>query len=300
MFFIILKILSIIHFCILLFLFQVNFAICQGISEGPFPEKSIFDYFSWAKRRAPMYSAHRGGPQNGLPENCMATLKHSRAIGAQILEVDISMTKDSVLVLLHDKTLDRTTTGTGPIDQKSWNEVKVLKLKDNLGNITEYSPPVLDSVLAWAKDRAILSLDVKRNVPFDMVIEKVKAFAVENNVIIIVYNTDDLQAVYRLAPNIMISATIRNDKELEMVKQTGVPFKNIVAFTGTIASDASLYEEIHKLGSFCIIGTMGNIDNKAKAKGIEVYHNLFDSGVDIIAGDLPELTLKAIQNYINK
>ncbi len=301
MFFIILKTVRIIRYCILgTFLLTANISIAQDVNNSALPKGNIFNFFSWDEQRTPMYSAHRGGAQERFPENCLATLKKSSAMGASILEVDVSMTKDSILVLLHDKTLDRTTTGKGPLFERTFKEISSLKLKDNSGNVTEYSIPVLDSVLVWAKGRAILSLDVKRNVPFAMVIEKVKEYAVENNVVLIVYNTDDLKTVYRLAPNIMISATIRNLKELEMVKKTGVPFKNVVAFTGTIASDASLYNKIHEQGSFCIMGTMGNIDNKAKAKGMIVYHKLFDKGVDIIAGDLPELTLDALQNYIKK
>ena len=286
-------------FLALIFQFSIHIVFGQAVSKNAFPAQTIKSYFAWKPGKKPIFSAHRGGPQQGLPENSLKTLKHTKEMGAEILEIDVNMTKDSVLVLLHDNSLDRTTTGTGLLCEKMFDEIQNFKLVDSEGNITSQNIPMLDSVLAWAKEKVILSIDLKKNVPFKKVAEAVKRSSMENNVIIIAYSIETLQIIDKIAPELMISANIRNLKELDSVINTGVSFSKIVAFTGTAESDEILYEKIHTLGSSCIIGTMGNLDRKAKAKGISVYHTLIDKGINVIAGDESALILEAIESYKN-
>ena len=63
--------------------------------------------------RPPFTSAHRGH-STGAPENTLAALDAAWRAGATVAEIDVRMTRDGELVLLHDRTLDRTTTGHGP------------------------------------------------------------------------------------------------------------------------------------------------------------------------------------------
>ena len=59
-------------------------------------------------------SAHRGGPLDGFPENALETLKNTaKNVEGVMMEIDVAQTNDSVLVLMHDKRLDRTTDLTG-------------------------------------------------------------------------------------------------------------------------------------------------------------------------------------------
>jgi len=286
-------------FLALILQFSLQDVFGQSVNSNNFPAQDIQTYFAWKPNKKPIYSAHRGGPQKGLPENALETLKYSQELGVEILEIDVNMTKDSVLVLLHDNSLDRTTTGTGMICEKMYNEIQDFTLVDGDGNKTTYFIPKLDSVLSWAKGKVILSVDIKKNVPFEKVAESVKKFNMENNVIIIAYSIEALKNIDEIAPELMISANIRNLKELDSVINSKVSFSKIVAFTGTIVSDKLLYKKIHDLGSSCIIGTMGNLDRQAKVKGISVYHSLFEMGIDIIAGDESDLILEAIEHYKN-
>lgn len=58
--------------------------------------------------------AHRGDWRYA-PENSLAAIEHSIDVGVDVVEIDLQLTKDSVLVVMHDATLDRTTTGTGRV-----------------------------------------------------------------------------------------------------------------------------------------------------------------------------------------
>src|ERR1700681_2116363 len=68
--------------------------------------------------RPPFTSAHRGH-STAAPENTLAALAAAWRAGATVAEIDVRMTRDGELVLLHDPTLDRTTTGHGPVSART-------------------------------------------------------------------------------------------------------------------------------------------------------------------------------------
>jgi len=74
---------------------------------------------------APRVFAHRGG--SGLaPENTIAAFDNGLALGADGLELDVHLSRDGVVVVHHDATVDRTTNGHGPIAAMDWAEVRAL------------------------------------------------------------------------------------------------------------------------------------------------------------------------------
>lgn len=73
----------------------------------------------------PLFFAHRGGA--GLaPENTLVAFEQGLRLGADALELDVRVTRDGELVVLHDATLDRTTDGTGPLAAQALAEVVAL------------------------------------------------------------------------------------------------------------------------------------------------------------------------------
>jgi glycerophosphoryl diester phosphodiesterase len=73
----------------------------------------------------PRLVAHRGG---GLlaPENTMAAIRLGQSLGFRAAEFDVKLARDGVAFLLHDSTLDRTTSGSGPAGERTWDELAVL------------------------------------------------------------------------------------------------------------------------------------------------------------------------------
>ena len=243
----------------------------------------------------PVIAAHRGGRfYAGFPENALETFEHTLRQTPAFIECDVEMTSDNVLVLLHDRSLDRTTTGTGKIKEQAWSYVQTLSLIDDLGDTTAFKVPTLEEALQWTKGKTILELDVKRGVPFEKVIAAVEEAKVEDYVIMITYSVQDAQKVYQLNPDLMISISIRNEAELKRVKESGIPPSNLIAFTGTSLSDPALYKDIHNMGILTILGTMGNIDRSAKARGDKVYQQCIDKGIDVLATDRPVQAAQAI------
>lgn len=242
-------------------------------------------FMLWTPSRYPIISCHRGGPVAGFPENAIETFANSVKLHPTIIECDAALTKDSALVMMHDDRLDRTSTGTGPIGEKTLAELKDIRLKDNDGAVTAFHIPTLDEVLKWGKDKVIYTLDVKRGVPYKKMIEAVRRNKAEAYSIIITYSATQAAEVYRLAPDLMISASIRTIADLERLNQMGIPNNRIVAFVGTSAPEKAIYDYLHSKGIWCILGTMGNLDKSAKANGDTVYSKLVENGADILSSD---------------
>jgi len=117
--------------------------------------------------------AHRGchnpDPMHGTkaaPENSMAALQNCLVLGVDMMETDIRRSKDGKLVIIHDETVDRTTTGTGRVSQLRLAQLQALRLRQNFGGATSPTPTdqhvlSLDEMLAAARDRIMLNLDIK-------------------------------------------------------------------------------------------------------------------------------------------
>lgn len=247
--------------------------------------EDLYKFLTYSERRVPLISAHRGGPAPGYPENAIETFQHSANKQPLIIECDIALTKDSVLVMMHDDRLDRTSTGKGLIKNYTLAELKKFKLKDNEGNLTAYKIPTLEEVLKWGRGKVIFTLDVKRGVPMDLVIDAVKRYNAAPYAIIITYNANQAAEVHRLAPDLMISVSIRKVDDLLRLNDYGIPDNRLVAFVGVSEPDPFLYKRLHEHGIMCILGTMGNLDRRAEAREEALYYKLIKDGADILSTD---------------
>jgi glycerophosphoryl diester phosphodiesterase len=98
---------------------------------------------------APLLAAHRGGAAL-WPENSLLAFRNAVALGADYLELDVHLSRDGEVVVIHDPTLDRTTTGTGPVVERTIAELRALRLKDRSHAVTAEAIPTLDEVVALA------------------------------------------------------------------------------------------------------------------------------------------------------
>jgi len=246
-----------------------------------------YSFFTWSADRKPMVSAHRGGPTAGFPENAIETFDNVLSHTPAIIEFDVELTKDSILILMHDNTLDRTTNGSGKVSDHTWDEIRLLNLKDPDENLTKYRVPTLIEALVWSKEKTILTVDVKKSVPFERVVKEIEATGTVPNAAVITYSIEDAKKVHSLNPDLMLSVTIRNEEEIERVEASGIPWKNVIAFTGLSERSPEFNEQLHQRGVFTILGVLGNLDKKAIARGDHLYLEFVKNGADILATDRP-------------
>jgi glycerophosphoryl diester phosphodiesterase len=249
---------------------------------------SLPDYLRYSADKTPLISAHRGGGSYaGYPENCLESFGYLARQMPVIIECDISTTRDSVLIMMHDDTYDRTTNGTGKVSELPWAYAQRLYLEDHRGSLTNYHIPTLDEVLKWGAGKVIYTLDVKRNVPYQWVVEAVQKAGAENYAVIITYSATQAELVHRLDRNLMISVNIRNKEDYQRLHEAGIPDNRMVAFVGTREPSADLYEFLHKKKITTILGTLGNLDQMAQARGDDTYRKFVDNGADILSTDRP-------------
>ena len=105
-----------------------------------------------------LVASHRGDWRN-YPENSLAAMNSAINMGVDIIELDLALTKDSVLVVCHDRTLDRTTTGKGKVSDMPLDSIRVLRLKSGHGIATDHRMPTLREALLLCKDRAVVNID---------------------------------------------------------------------------------------------------------------------------------------------
>ena len=121
--------------------------------------------FLRSRRGAPHVSAHRGASSKA-PENTLAALDAAWRDGATLAEIDVRLTRDGHVVLMHDRTVNRTTTGRGPVEEMTLQEIRGLDAGAWFADAFRGERvPTLREVVAWARGKLVLLVELK-NYPF--------------------------------------------------------------------------------------------------------------------------------------
>lgn len=236
-------------------------------------------------------AAHRGGPAPGFAENAIPTFENTVRQAPALLEIDIARTRDNILVLMHDDELDRTTTGTGLVREHTLAEIQALQLEDENGQALDARVPTFREALDWANGRAILELDVKRGVSYEDVIAEVRAAGAEDRVVFITYSDDAAVRVHNLAPELMLSVSIDDARDLDTLERRGIDLTKVLAWTGTDEPNSALNIALAQRGVEAMFGTLGNPahswDGRFAREGQDQYAAFAETGLQLIATDRP-------------
>ncbi|MBT0536072.1 glycerophosphodiester phosphodiesterase family protein [Riemerella anatipestifer] len=131
----------------IVFLFQnITYQIFAQVSLSKFPDDKV------------MVVAHRADWRDA-PENSIWAIRKAIEKGVDMVELDVAITKDSILILMHDKTIDRTTTGKGSPKDYTLAELKNFYLRDGLGVKTQMKIPTLEEALNETRGKVLVNLD---------------------------------------------------------------------------------------------------------------------------------------------
>ena len=109
--------------------------------------------------RKVLVASHRGDWRN-YPENSIPAIESVIRMGVDIMELDLKLTKDSVLVLCHDHTIDRTTSGKGRVRDITYDSIRRCKLRRAHNVVTDsLRMPTLREALELCKDRIVVNID---------------------------------------------------------------------------------------------------------------------------------------------
>jgi len=259
--------------------------------------KELKAFFKYTPDRIPLICGHRGGAQELYPENSIVGLEYVLSKIPAFFEIDPRLTKDSVAVVLHDATLERTTTGKGKLSDYTWEEIKQFKLKDKDGKPTKYGLHTLDEILQWAKGKTILMID-KKDVPLEQLYQILKRNNAESSVLISAYEPAEAAFYHGKDKNLMFEIFVSNEEKLKAYEATGVPNENMVAYFGQPKKKA-FYDLVHAKGMMVFVYT-AKVMEKEKDKEIRVksYRKTIEEGADILLSDRALEAYEAIQDLM--
>ncbi|MFT3826390.1 MAG: glycerophosphodiester phosphodiesterase family protein [Chitinophagaceae bacterium] len=254
-------------------------------------------FFHYTGKGKTIISGHRGGYLTGYPENVIETFEYVLKNTPAFFEIDPRLTKDSVIVLLHDATLDRTTTGKGKLSDYTWEQVKQLRLKDKDGNVTPYRISTLQEAIDWARGKTVLNLD-KKDVPLPMTAEIIRKNNAGSFVMITVHDAKQAKFYYDDDPQRMMSAFVKTEDALKEYEAAGLPWKNMIAYIGSEnkPSNKTMFDLLHARGVMCMISAAPVYDKLTAAQErATAYRDIFIQGADILESDLPVEVADAIK-----
>lgn len=252
--------------------------------------KELQDYFAYKPDRDIIISGHRGGMLPGYPENSIESCEKTLTLLPSFFEVDPRLTKDSVIVLMHDKTLDRTTTGTGLVSDYTYEELQQLYLKDRNGNVTEYKIPTLKEMLEWGKDKTVFNFDNKE-VPWAVYSEKLKNEWNYPNIMLSVRSLEEALFYYENGnDNVMFCAEVSDMAMFEAYDKSPIPWNRIMAYIRLTVdpSQAEVYKKLRENGVSIMTSIHPTADKvKAEKDRKAAYLRELMAEPDFIESDYP-------------
>jgi glycerophosphoryl diester phosphodiesterase len=242
-------------------------------------------------------AAHRGGALL-WPENSRLAFESAVKLGADFLELDVHLSRDGEVIVIHDPTLERTTTGTGPVREHTAAELRALHLKDQAGAVTREVVPTLDEVVqVAARGRRQLLLEIKvddRRQRYPEIEEKTLAVldrhAMGPSTIVMAFEAETWRRMRELRPGQRAGAlysgrtlaALASDapREMEAAHKAGVAFVGLQHALVTPATVALARRLGLTLGAWTV----------NDAPGIE---RVIQLGAGVVISDRPDLAIGA-------
>ncbi|MDF2945764.1 MAG: hypothetical protein K0S51_443 [Bacillales bacterium] len=225
---------------------------------------------------------HRGA-SSIYPENTLIAFEECVRLGVDGIELDVNLSKDNQLIVIHDETLDRTTTGKGLIKDMTLAEIKKYKVIDSKTNQL-YSIPTLREVFELFKDNNLLiNIELKNNIinyQFleELTIQLIREFNFESRVIISSFSAESLFKCNKLASDLSYGYLYgkKFKTTLELLKEN-----NIKAIHPSIKHLTNELIELYKSNGFLI--------RPYTVNELPVLKTLKDLKIDSAITDCPQL-----------
>ena len=254
-------------------------------------------------------ACHRGDWRN-WPENSLAAIESVIGMGADIMELDLKLTKDSVLVVCHDRTIDRTTSGKGRVCDITYDSIRRCVLKTGHGVKTTHRMPTLREALEVCKDRIVVNVDQGYEY-YDLVLAVTEELGVTEQILIKgKRSTDVVAAKFSEHPRNMMYMPI-----IDILKPKGqalfaeyrdkgiTPLAYEVCWSEYTPEVKECMDKVVASGSKLWVNSLwptlnGGLCDDAAFEGdpAEVYGKLVDMGATMIQTDRPELLISYLRS----
>jgi glycerophosphoryl diester phosphodiesterase len=245
---------------ILLFFISCDEKAARSNSE-PTEINFVIDKIKERTKTEILVCAHRAYHQFA-PENSIASIEKAIEANIDIVEVDVNTTKDGILILMHDNSIDRTTNGKGYVSDFTFVELNKLYLTIN-DSVTTHKIPTLSEVLSVAKGKIILNLDIKR-VDVAKLYQQLEVYKMQNEVFSFIWDKRKIEKILAIDSTYAVLPEVSNRTEIEY-------------YLENVASKLQHFNE----NSF----TSENV-TWAKTQGVEIFMNsLFEIDAEFVNGN---------------
>lgn len=220
-------------------------------------------------------------------------------------EVDFSFTRDSVMVLMHDLTIDRTTTGKGRVADYTYEELQQFCLVDRDRNVTPYKIPRLKDLLEWGKDKVVFNFDNKyintkgvsdevRRASLDYYIKQLQPggdWSMYHNIMLSVRSVEEALYYWEHGiRNVMFCVEISSMEHFRAYDASPIPWKYIMAYIRLAVNPdlQPVYDLLHAEGVMTMTSITGSSDKVKNPYDRRVaYLRELVAEPDIIETDYP-------------
>ncbi len=239
-----------------------------------------------------MVAAHRASHKMYV-ENSVAAIRHAIEIGVDIIELDVKVTKDSVVVLNHDGKIDRTTNGTGDPEKYTWAELQQFRLEMPDGTLTNEKLATFEEALLLAKGKALIDIDIKTG-NLKPVVDAIKKTGTQNQVFFFDNDYDALKEVLTMLPEAILMPRAYT---YEMADSALRVFAPEVVHIDESFYTPELTNLLKKKDARIWINALGKQDELIRSgKTEEALANLLKNGANIIQTDEPEILIPLLEN----
>ena len=257
--------------------------------------------------------SHRGDWRN-YPENSLQAIESVIRMGVDIMELDVKMTKDSVLVLMHDKTIDRMTSGKGLISDMTYDSLMTFNMRRAHNIVTDTTKiTTLRDALICCKDRILVNVD-HAYAYYEEIVKLTEELGVAGQVLMkskssidkVAKDTEKYGSNMLYMPIIDVNKPKGQQLFAEYLDRGVVPMAFELCWQYPGEEIDECMEQVRKMGSKIWVNTIwaslcggeGNDDDAAFAANdpAEVYGQYIDMGVSMIQTDRPEFLLNYLRS----
>lgn len=231
--------------------------------------------------------AHRAAHEEA-PENSLIAIREAIRLGVDYVELDVRLTKDGALVLMHDSTVDGTTNGKGKVADLTLDEVKALSLRRRGGaSMSEERVPKFEDALALCQRRMRIYVDNKSGPP-EQVIAAIERHRMSKRVVI--YDSvDRLRQFKRLRPGVWIMPD--HPDSIDRIRELASTLKPETLDGNLRQWTAEQVEAAHHAGVQVWVDNLGENDDEAG------FERAVEMGVDAIQTDHPARLIAWLRDH---
>ena len=225
---------------------------------------------------------HRGA-MGHAPENTMPSFYKAIELGATMFELDVHLSKDDVLVVMHDKTVDRTTNGTGKIRDLTWDEIKRLDAGSWFGPQFAGTPvPRLEKVFEAVGRDILINVEVKAGDTLypgiiAALVDRIKGAGLVDRVLITSFHVEYLREARALLPDAQVGLIFNKPRENPVAEALAEGWQVLHPHLSLVSREWVAEAHAH-----------GLIVRGWNPNEVEPMRRLIEAGVDGIGTDYPD------------